>query len=59
MAAALGLLLIEPSDLRALFSIGALPLLVLPFMYKTLPESPNYLLINNKQEKIGNNFNKN
>lgn len=53
MAAALGLLLIEPFGWRALFFIGALPLLVLPFMYKTLPESPNYLLINNKQEKIG------
>jgi len=53
MAAGLGILLIQPFGWRSLFFIGALPLLLLPLMYKTLPESPSYLLLKNKHSHIG------
>ncbi|MBB6444323.1 MFS transporter [Bacillus benzoevorans] len=53
LAAGLAILLIQSLGWRSLFFIGALPLLALPFMYKTLPESPSFLLIKNQQQKIG------
>ena len=53
MAAGLGILLIQPFGWRSLFFIGALPLLFLPLMYKTLPESPSYLLLKNRKRQLG------
>ena len=53
LAAGLAIALIEPFGWRSLFYVGALPLLFIPLMYKTLPESPRFLLINNEHNKIG------
>lgn len=53
LAAGLAILLIGQFGWRSLFFVGALPLLFLPLMYKTLPESPRFLLIKNEQTKIG------
>lgn len=37
---------------RSVFLIGGLPLLVIPFMMKYLPESPSYLLVSQKSQKL-------
>ena len=54
LAAGLAILLIGQFGWRSLFFVGALPLLLLPLMYKTLPESPRFLLLKNDHNKIGN-----
>lgn len=48
MAAGLAILLMPQFGWQSLFFIGGIPLLLLPFMYKTLPDSPHILL--KKQE---------
>ena len=53
LAAGLAILLIGQFGWRSLFFVGALPLLFIPLMYKTLPESPRFLLIKNEHNKIG------
>lgn len=52
MAAGIGLVIIEPFGWRALFLVGGIPLLTLPFMYKTLQESPKFLIAHNKMEEL-------
>ncbi|RHW31780.1 MFS transporter [Lysinibacillus yapensis] len=53
LAAGIAIMVIEPFGWRALFLVGGLPLLALPFMYKTLQESPRFLIANNKKEELG------
>ena len=53
LAAGLAILLLGQFGWRSLFFVGALPLLFLPLMYKTLPESPRFLLMKNESNKIG------
>lgn len=53
-AAGLAIFLLPELGWRSLFFIGALPLLALPIMYKTLPESPRFLLLKNKSNEVGN-----
>lgn len=52
MAAGLAIILIEPFGWRALFLIGGIPILALPFMYKTLQESPRFLIAHNKKDEL-------
>ncbi|MDR7079409.1 AAHS family benzoate transporter-like MFS transporter [Neobacillus niacini] len=52
LAAGIGLVIIEPFGWRALFLVGGIPLLALPFMYKTLEESPKFLIAHNKKEEL-------
>jgi MFS transporter, AAHS family, benzoate transport protein len=52
MAAGLAILMMGQFGWRSLFFVGVLPLLLLPIMYKTLPESPRFLLIKNQSSKI-------
>ena len=53
MAARLAIIVIQPLGWKALFLVGGLPLLALPFMYKTLQESPRFLIAKNENEKLG------
>jgi MFS transporter, AAHS family, benzoate transport protein len=52
MAAGLAIVLIGQFGWRSLFFVGVLPLLLLPIMYKTLPESPRFLVIKNQSSKL-------
>ena len=52
MAAGLAIVMLEPFGWRALFLVGGIPLLALPFMYKTLPESPRFLIARNEQTTL-------
>lgn len=52
MAAGLAIVMIGQFGWRSLFFVGVLPLLLLPIMYKTLPESPRFLVIKNQPSKI-------
>lgn len=47
-----GLFLIPAFGWKSVFIIGGLSLLVLPFMYRTFPESIHYLLQKNQQQDI-------
>lgn len=51
-AAGIAIMIIEPLGWRALFLVGGLPLIALPFMYKTLQESPRFLIANNKKVEL-------
>ena len=51
LGAVLSILLLQSYGWRVMFWIGALPLLVVPIMIKSLPESVSYLLSRNKQEE--------
>jgi AAHS family benzoate transporter-like MFS transporter len=53
LAAGIAIVVIEPFGWRSLFLIGGLPLIMLPFMYKTLQESPRFLIANNRKEELG------
>jgi AAHS family benzoate transporter-like MFS transporter len=52
-AAGLGIVFISRFGWESVFYVGALPLLVLPFMYKSLSDSPSFLLAKKKTDKIG------
>ena len=52
MAAGLGILLIPVFGWKSLFFIGGLPLLAIPFMIKSLPESPHILVVKNETKKL-------
>jgi AAHS family benzoate transporter-like MFS transporter len=51
LGAVLSILLLHTYGWRTMFWIGALPILVVPIMIKSLPESVSYLLSRNKVEK--------
>ncbi|MCQ6282631.1 aromatic acid/H+ symport family MFS transporter [Bacillus sp. EB600] len=51
LGAVLSILLLQSYGWRVMFWIGALPILVVPIMIKSLPESVSYLLSRNKQEE--------
>jgi AAHS family benzoate transporter-like MFS transporter len=53
LAAGLAIIMLGQFGWRSLFFVGAFPLLLLPLMYKTLPESPRFLLNKNESNKIG------
>lgn len=53
MAAGLAILMLGQFGWRSVFFVGALPLLLLPFMFRSLPESPKFLLMKNDSKKIG------
>lgn len=44
LAAGLGMIVIDALGWRAMFWVGALPLVLLPVLYKILPESPMWLI---------------
>ena len=50
-AAGLGLLLIQPVGWRAMFWIGAVPLLLLPILLRHLPESPSWLAARGRSDE--------
>ncbi|MCM3653409.1 MFS transporter [Metabacillus litoralis] len=52
MAAGFAIVMMGQFGWRSLFFVGILPLLLLPIMYKTLPESPRFLLIKNQPSKL-------
>ncbi|HBI04752.1 MAG TPA: aromatic acid/H+ symport family MFS transporter, partial [Paenibacillaceae bacterium] len=58
LAAGLGILMIASLGWESVFLVGAFPLLTLPFMYKYLPESPEYLVARNEPKEIGRLLNK-
>ena len=58
LAAGLGILMIGSLGWESVFIVGAFPLLTLPFMYKYLPESPEYLVSRNESKVIGRLLNK-
>ncbi|MGX9134326.1 MFS transporter [Rummeliibacillus sp. JY-2-4R] len=53
LAAGLAIAMLGQFGWKSLFLVGAFPLLALPFIYKTLPESPRFLLKKNELEKMG------
>lgn len=53
LAAGLAIVLIAPFGWKALFLVGGLPILLLPLMYKTLPDSSRFLIKNNENAKLG------
>lgn len=53
LSAGLGIMLISQFGWESVFFVGALPLLALPLIYKTLPDSPSFLLAKNQTEKLG------
>lgn len=52
LAAGLGIFLIPNFGWQSVFFIGGLPLLALPFMYKSLPESPEILMIKKQTKTV-------
>ncbi len=52
VAASLGIVLIPIVGWRVMFWIGALPMLMLPFMYRYLPDSLGFHLAKGKNDKI-------
>ncbi|MBB6447807.1 MFS transporter [Bacillus benzoevorans] len=53
LAAALGIMMIEKMGWHSVFYISALPLVLLPLMYKSLPDSIGFYLAKNQKEKAG------
>ena len=52
LSAGLAILLLPKFGWQSLFFVGGLPLLFLPILYKTLPESSNFLLAKSNAENI-------
>jgi AAHS family benzoate transporter-like MFS transporter len=52
LSAGLGIILIPYFGWESIFFVGALPLLMVPLMYKFLPDSPQFLVAKNKNEQI-------
>lgn len=50
-AAIFGVLLLESFGWRTLFWIGSIPILLIPFLIKYLPESIRFLQMNNQEDK--------
>lgn len=53
LAAGLGIYLIPRFGWESVFFVGGLPLLMLPFLIKYLPDSPGFLIAKNQHEKVG------
>ncbi|MDQ1005204.1 AAHS family benzoate transporter-like MFS transporter [Neobacillus niacini] len=53
LSAALSIGLISNFGWQSVFFIGAIPLLILPFLYKYLPDSPSFYLRKNQNEEVG------
>jgi AAHS family benzoate transporter-like MFS transporter len=52
LAAGLSILLITRFGWQSVFFFGALPLLTLPVMYVSLPDSPSFLVMKGQKEKL-------
>lgn len=52
LAPLLGIFMMPSFGWESIFWIAGLPLLLIPFMYKQLPETPSYLIRTNKNEKL-------
>ncbi|OMP66503.1 MFS transporter [Domibacillus epiphyticus] len=52
LSAGLAIYLIPDFGWQSIFFVGAIPLLFLPIMYKTLPESPNFLLMKKDEKQV-------
>ncbi|KAA9023797.1 MFS transporter [Niallia endozanthoxylica] len=52
LSAALGIYLIPKFGWESMFLVGAIPLLTIPIMYKSLPESPGFLVARKKNKQI-------
>ncbi|WP_425334732.1 MFS transporter [Priestia aryabhattai] len=52
-SAAISIGLISNFGWQSVFFIGVIPLLILPLLYKYLPESPSYYMRNDKNEEMG------
>lgn len=53
LASGLAIYLIPATGWKAMFLVGAIPLLAVPFIYKTLPESLGFLMAKDQKKKIG------
>lgn len=53
LASGLAIYLIPAAGWKAMFLVGAIPLLAVPFLYKQLPESMGFLMAKNNKKKIG------
>jgi len=53
LSAGLGIVLIPKFGWESVFFVGGLPLVLLPFIYKYLPDSIGFLLAQNKMEQVG------
>lgn len=52
LAASLGIWLLPDYGWRTLFYVGALPIFLIPFLLKSIPESISFLVFKNKQRQI-------
>ncbi|MEW9672118.1 MFS transporter [Ammoniphilus sp. 3BR4] len=53
LSAGLGIVLIPKFGWQSIFFIGALPIIILPLMYKYLSDSIGFLLYKNRNEQVG------
>ena len=53
LASGLAIYLVPAAGWKAMFLVGALPLLAVPFLYKHLPESLGFLMAQKNEKKIG------
>ena len=53
LASGLAIYLIPAAGWKAMFLVGAIPLLAVPFLYKHLPESLGFLMAQKNEKKIG------
>lgn len=53
LAAALGIIMIQKMGWQSVFYISVIPLILLPLMYKSLPDSIGFYLAKNKKERAG------
>ena len=52
LGAILSMFMLEDFGWRAMFGIGMIPLLLIPFIIRYLPESIQFLLSRNRQKKL-------
>lgn len=53
LASGLAIYLIPAAGWKAMFLVGAIPLLAVPFLYRHLPESLGFLMAQKKEKEIG------
>ncbi|WP_338448227.1 aromatic acid/H+ symport family MFS transporter [Niallia oryzisoli] len=54
LSAGIAIWLLPVFGWKVLFLVGIIPLLFVPIMYKSLPDSPSYLLASNQKDKLAN-----
>lgn len=58
LGAILSMLMLEDFGWRIMFGIGMIPLLLIPFIIRYLPESIQFLLSRNRQEEVNQILNR-